>query len=121
MYSSTLALDRAVMKQNDTSPNMVVTVSDSNGPIDLTGASTVTLVMKGQQSSTLVTGACGTENMHAGAALYTWGATDTEVPDEYQTEVEILWSTGIRQTVPNDSDNNPTLKIATQLNPGSDE
>ncbi|MBV9805216.1 MAG: hypothetical protein JO130_18605 [Solirubrobacterales bacterium] len=120
-YSSTLELDRAVMKQNDTFPPMVVLLEDSNGPIDLTGAQSVTLVLKGNQTSTLVTGPCTTENMHAGAAQYAWGASDTDTPDTYQVEVEILWGTGSRQTVPNAYASNPVLAIVQQLNPGADQ
>jgi hypothetical protein len=122
-YSSTLVLDRATMRQNDTYPPLLVTLEDSNGgAMDLSTATSVTLVLKGNSpSGTLIVAVLTTENLHAGTAQWTPGSTDLATPDTYSAEVAIVWGTGKRQTVPNDYATNPVLTVSQQLNPSMDE
>lgn len=116
-YASTLVLDRQSMKQNDTYPAMTLTLSDTDGPIDLTDATSVRLILKGARTATVVTGMCTTENANHGQAEYAFGSTDTQTPDTYSAEAEIAWSSGGKQTVPSTADANPTLEIDQQLDP----
>ncbi len=89
------------IKRGDRRPILEATLSDESGPINLTSAVSVTLLLK--SGLTTVSGVCAIVSAAAGTVSYTWGATDTLIVGEYDAEFEILWSTGIVETVPNDS------------------
>lgn len=99
-------------KANDTWPPLAAVLSDANGPIDLTNATQVKLLMR--TGSTLVSGLCQLDtNPITGARLdrtlgqvfYVWVRGDTAIVGDYQVEFEITWAgtTPTTETVPNDS------------------
>ena len=87
------------IKQGSTYPPLQVTLSDENGPINLTTAVSVELAMKG--TSTLVTGSCVITSPTTGQITYNWGATDLNVIDTYNVEFQITWPSSKFQFVPN--------------------
>jgi len=100
--------------QGDTYPPLRATLSDSVGPIDLTGA-TVTLVIRPRLSSggPVVGGACAiTPPASSGVVTYDWQTGDTDTPGEYLAEWHVLSGTD-QWTVP--SSGSLTLTIRPQL------
>lgn len=121
-YSSTLTLSVATIKQGDTYPALTLTLADSEGPIDLTNATTVRFVMKGQTSATISPtggGTCTVVEAAHGTVSYAWQSADTQTPDTYGVEALITWTGGGKQTVPNSAQNNPQLEIDPQLDAGA--
>lgn len=94
------------LKAHDTFPSLKVTLSDTNGSIDLSTASQVNLVMKNTTTSAtsiLVTGAMTIASAVGGYCTRVWASkTETAYPDTYNVEFEIFWSAGGVETVPND-------------------
>lgn len=86
-------------KQDDTWPPIRAILSDTNGPIDLTGA-TVHFIMKGL--TVTVQGTCAIDNAAAGSVSYAWATGDLAVADDYNAEWEITFSNGKIETIPND-------------------
>lgn len=107
------------LKQDDTYPPLQATLTENNEPLNLTTAVTVTLVMKGTQTSTVVTGECTVTNASSGQISYSWASGDTSTADTYQTEFLISWGTGSEQTVPNAASSNPTIEIDSRLDGGT--
>lgn len=109
-----------IFKQHDTWPPLDVTLSDANGPIDLTDASEVRLLMKGQKTSGAVT-VDGVMTIdpdqvtNTGHVTYDWVSPDTDVVDTYQTEFQITWTGGGIETVPNGDYN--SIEIIADLGP----
>lgn len=89
------------IKQNDTWPPLKATLTDENGPIDLTTATAVRVIMKG--TTVTIDGVCTVVSATTGEVSYTWAAGDTAVNGSYNTEFEINWGSGRIETVPNDS------------------
>jgi hypothetical protein len=92
------------IKQNDTHPPLEVVLSDLDGPIDLTTATSVWLMMRGQKrtGAVSVTGqALVVPPATDGFVIYEWIPLDTAVADLYNAEFEIRWGDGSVQTVPN--------------------
>lgn len=104
------------IKSYDTYPPVAITLTDSNGAINLTTATGVKFVAKGTQSMTVITGACTITNATTGQVSYSWGATDTQTPDNYPVEIEITWTGGGKQKVPNAAASNPVIEIDADLN-----
>lgn len=100
-----MAAPDLVLKRHDTWPPLQATLSDQNGPIDLTNASTVHVIMKG--TTALIDGACTIDanqtSTGMGQVTYTWAIGDTAITDTYQVEFEIVWAAGGIETIPNDS------------------
>lgn len=89
------------IKRGDRRPIMEMTLTDEDGPINLTGAVSVLLLMK--FGATLVSGACNVISPTTGEITYTWAAGNTATVGDYDAEIEITWATGIVETVPNDT------------------
>lgn len=96
--------NRIRLVKNDTGPQIQLTLTDeSTGlPINLSGA-TATLYMKSLATGTVVVSrplTIPTGTATQGIALVVWGASDlNQTPGDYDGEVEVLFSTGMRQTV----------------------
>lgn len=92
------------LKQHDTYPPLVAVLSDANGVIDLTSATSVTLNLKAGSGSTLG-GVCTIVAPAAnGQVSYTWQTADTAAINTFQAEFQINWAGGVAiSTVPNDS------------------
>lgn len=104
-----------VLKQDDTYPPLQATLSENGSAIDLTTATSVEVVLKGQASSTVITGACTYPSPTTGGVSYAWQIGDTATPDTYAVEWMITWTGGKEQTVPNSSTANPTVEIDSRL------
>lgn len=91
--------------QGDTAPQLKLVLTDdiTQQPINLTGCS-VTLHVRASGSSTLAFSRPATilspADAAAGIAYIQWGATDLErAPGNYDSEIEIITATGLRETV----------------------
>lgn len=96
------------IKRHDTWPPLGATLSDENGPIDLTTASQVLVLLK--SSSFLVDGTCTIDTPKTnGHVTYAWVAGDTANSGTYEAEFQIDWGSGRIETVPNDSYDTVTI------------
>lgn len=89
------------IKQHDNYPYLQASLSDANGPVDLTTAVQVKFIAKGV--SVTVTGTCSIIDATNGVIQYQWAAGDTGTPDDYEVEFEVTWPSAKVQTFPNDS------------------
>lgn len=93
------------IKQNDTAPSLEATLTDLDGSIDLTTATKVRLLLRGQRKTNppTVAGDCIIVTPLTGEVKYVWVPADTIVADLYKGEFEIQWADGTISTVPNSS------------------
>lgn len=99
------------VKQYDTTPPVQATLSDTNGPINLTTASSVKIVMKGQVSATVINQSCTITDAANGDVEYVWQTGDTDIADTYVGEFAIHWSDSTVQKVPNTQAANFTIAV----------
>jgi len=91
--------------QGDTGPQVKVTLtrSDTGDVIDLTEASTCQLHFRKKGASTVLfslSNASGAVDQAAGIAVFVFSGSQLDiVPGNYEGEVEIVFSTGVRETV----------------------
>lgn len=105
-----------IIKRFDTYPPVTAILSDVNGVIDLTGATSVIFIMK-SPPSTVVTGTCQISTpATAGQVQYFWATNDTQIAGTYDVEFEIHWSSGGKQTVPNSTVQNASIEVDADLN-----
>ncbi len=96
--------NRIRLVRNDTGPQIQLTLTDeiTGSPVNLTGAS-ATLHMKSVATGTVVLSrqlGIPTATASQGLAFIVWGSNDlNQTPGDYDGEVEVLLSTGLRQTV----------------------
>jgi len=93
--------DAITIKQHDLYPPLQFTLSDANGPVDLSTAESITLLMK--SGGTVVDGTCTADAdqvTNKGVATYTWVSGDTDTAGTYDVEFEVAWPDGI-ETFPN--------------------
>src|SRR6185312_9192231 len=97
-----------VLKELDTYPAWICTLTDSNGAIDLTNASTVKMYGKGTNTGTALGPLTFTVvDALAGVVSYLPTTADTGTPDIYNVEFAIHWAAGGIQKVPNTAAANP--------------
>lgn len=80
------------LKQNDTWPPLTFTLSGTGGPIDLTTATSIKVILK--TASVVVTGTATKDPdqvVNKGKATYTWAVGDTAVIGTYDVEFEVNW------------------------------
>ena len=99
-----------IIKQNDTRPRFVVSLLQdvggvNEGAIDLTDATAVTFLMRlateSDPAAPKVEAAAVITDAVTGEVTYTWATGDTDTVGEYNVEVEIEWTDGGIETVPN--------------------
>lgn len=95
------------LKAHDTWPPVRFTLSDANGPVDLSTATTVKMILKGTANTgaVTITGTCvpdPDQTANKGKGSYTWATGDTDNPDTYNAEFEVTWGDGTIETFPND-------------------
>lgn len=101
------------IKQNDTRPKLVTTLSGFGGGATLATATSVSPKMRLSTTPfTVVTlgGTCVITDAANNQITYTWVAADTSVNGIYEIEFQILWNDGGVETVPNDSYNTIIVK-----------
>jgi hypothetical protein len=87
-------------KQHDLWPPLVTVLEDDDGPIDLTNAASVKVLMK--SGATRVSGRCTIAgDPTTGIVTYQWVSPDTDVAGTYDVEFEITWPSSRPETVPN--------------------
>lgn len=104
------------IKRNDTYPPLTGTCSDGSGPVALSGADEVLLILKGS-SVTLELELTELDDPGTGQWSYTWQAEDTEIAGDYAAEVQVTWSAGVVQTFPAGAADNDTVTMDEDLNP----
>ena len=91
------------IKQNDTSPLLVVTLKDAAGnAIDLTSATVRFHMKKISQNTVKVNGYVTALDDDGGRVRYAWQTGDTGTPGIFQGEFEVEYSTAEIETFPND-------------------
>lgn len=101
-------MDTVTLKRNDTAPALEATVTDENGPVDLTGATAVVFKMATATESgrTLVPGALvltGTGSLvdaASGVVQYDWVPGDTATSGRFFGEFEVTLAGGKLRTFP---------------------
>lgn len=94
------------IKRNDTLPVLKAQLLQSDGgtPIDLTAATSVSLVMKpvgaAPTDPPTFKNACVVTDDALGQVEYRWAAADTADSGSYNGEFEVAWSGGAIQTLP---------------------
>jgi hypothetical protein len=92
------------MKSGDLEPSYIATLFNADGSvIDLTNATSVSLVVKATVGTFSFKAAAVFLNRAAGQVKYVWATGDTGTVGIHNHEFEIIWPTGRPQTVPNDS------------------
>lgn len=88
-------------KRFDTYPPLTVTLTDQNGPIDLSTASSVHMEMKSSVGTIIPSLAMASFSATSGVIQHTWVGSETSMADTWNLEWEIKWANGGVQTVPN--------------------
>jgi BppU N-terminal domain len=95
--------DRTI-KRGDTWPPLAAELVDQDGPIDLTTASTVKMLLKSDTISIKTGPVTIDEDPKTGRVLYEWETGDTDNVGLYNGEFEITWESGKVETVPDGDD-----------------
>lgn len=95
------------IKRGDTWPPVDASLSDQNGPINLTTATEVRMLLKTKSGSTSYSRVCEITGPLAGWVRYAWTSGDastgpTSVANTFNAEWEIEWADGTITTVPNE-------------------
>jgi hypothetical protein len=92
-----------VVKRHDTFPALKATLSDENGPINLTSATRVKFIAASTTTSTplVIEGECTIEEATGGVVAYPWAVGDLATAGTYNVEFQITWAGGGIESVPN--------------------
>lgn len=108
-----------VMSQYDTRPYLEATLSDVNGPVDLTTATSVRLVVESSgavetvnQSSTAPAQLVTILSSTGGQVRYKWQAADLNTPGNYGLEWQVTFTDGTKARFPNSRHLSMTVKPA---------
>jgi hypothetical protein len=92
------------IKKDDTRPviqrYLIQNVDGATSPVNLTNASALAFIMK--SGGAVVTGVASIVTAASGCWAYKWATGDTATAAQYDAEIEIKWSDGGYETVPND-------------------
>lgn len=94
-------------------PTIPAQLTESGQPINLTGASSVTLRALLPDGTTAITGTCTIDAASTGEVSYAWAANDTDTPGLYRLQFVITWSAGVTQALP--THRNATLLVVPSL------
>jgi hypothetical protein len=94
-----------LIKQHDLQPNLPFQIlqPDKVTPKDLTGATSISVVMRHKGGPMLFKSICILDDVVNGLGHYDWQTGDTDVAGDFEYEFEIIWASGDPQTVPVDS------------------
>lgn len=88
------------IKKGDRLPELQRTLSDSSGPVDLTGA-TVRFRMRNQAKETITDAAAVVVDATAGVVKYAWQSGDTAASGVYEGEFRVTFADFRVLTFPN--------------------
>ena len=90
------------MKQNDTRPALVASLTDANDQaVNLTGATVVFNMRVEPAGTTKVSAAAATVlDSEAGEVSYSWSAANTDTADDFEAEFQVTYAGGGVQTFP---------------------
>jgi len=93
-----------VLKKSNTVPILTATLSDSNGVVNLTAASSVRIKVARAETPTvsILNALCAIVSPTLGKISYTWQAADTAIAGDYVFEFAVAWADGSNDTFPND-------------------
>lgn len=90
------------IKQNDTLPDLVVTLTDAVGStVNITGYQGVRFIMAPKGGDSVVDAAAIVVDAENGIVKYTWEDEDTETAGKYLGEFEVQFADGRLETFPN--------------------
>jgi hypothetical protein len=101
-----------VVKAGDTYPSLVTTLEENGGPLDLTGASSVTMRMASSSVSMTDLVCTVVGDPTEGVVEYEWEAGDTATPGTYKVDFLIDFGDGQLQSAPNDSEKEIVIRPA---------
>lgn len=101
------------IKQNDTSPSLQATLSDTSGAVDIVGA-TVKLHMKSLAGVLVIDEDMTITDATNGVVQYDWVTGDTSTVGAYYVEFEVTYADGGIETFPNSG--SLPLVISRELN-----
>lgn len=91
------------MKQHDLLPQLQCGLLNGTVPVDLTTAASVKFLMSNVIVGLVTNAAASITTAATGQVAYTWVSGDTALAGVFKAEFEVTWSTGKKQTFPNDS------------------
>jgi hypothetical protein len=101
-----------VIKAGDTFPALVTTLEENSGPLDLTGAGTITMRMASNSVSMTDLECSIVGDPTNGVVEYEWDAGDTATPGTYKVDFLIDFGSGQLQSAPNDSEKEIIIRPA---------
>lgn len=90
------------MMQGARRPVIGMTLVDSDGPVNLTGASSITFRGRLQDGTTTFSGSATADLPALGHITYSPATNDFATPGLYIVEAVVTWSTGVTQGFPTD-------------------
>lgn len=88
------------LRRGDTRPALVVTLDDDGAVVDLTNATTVTVVCKPSVAGVPVIRRATTDFTAEGVVTMQWQDGDTDVSCTMKVEFEVIWPDFSKQTFP---------------------
>lgn len=90
------------LKKDDLEPKYIATLRNADGtPVDLTNATTVSLIVKQQGGVKSFKAAGSFLDRANGQVQYTWASGNTDTVGTFQMEWEVIWPTNRPETFPN--------------------
>jgi len=89
-------------KRHDTANPVTFTLSDKNGAVDLSTATSVNFIMKGP-TTVKVNAACDVDVdqvANKGKCTYTFADADVNTSGNYRVELQVVWGDGTQSTFP---------------------
>lgn len=102
----------ATIKRGDRLPALHLALTGESGPVDLSAATAVRLLVAARSGTIIVDAPLGARPAD-GALTYPWATEDTTAAGSYRVEVEVTWPGGLKQTFP--SDGYGAVRIAPDL------
>jgi len=108
-------MSQQTFKENDVGDTLTAQLKDEDGPIDLSGASEVRIIMRQADGQKTLDAQMSLTNATNGEVEYQWSSGDPiETKGVYEAEFKIIDGLGETETVPNNG--YVSIKIEEELN-----